>query len=501
MEFITDKKILDVCNLLNIVTSTMGPNGRLVSITEMDEVPRLTKDGVSVLNSLHIQDDYVKSAILNFIKEAARRTDEIVGDNTTTTTCMVVAMLRRALQNLCINDISPQIVESIRSWSEQYIQKLKEEAIKDVGTDTELLKNIIYTSTNNDKQLTDIIYKAFAASNFQNSIVINDTDDKQLKTELNVIEDGMYFNSITHVFQETECKDHRLVLVSGKLNSITLLEPIMREAFKEKVGLIIVASDFHETVLRDLKTNRDREKVFAYAVRAEGFNDEEYAITDAVSKLTGSKIFTTVASNSEYIQKAKLEDCALVDATVSRSGSIIKPHEYNTEIAKEFINKYKDDESDLAKFIISKVLPTATITVGAPTLASRNEIKDRIQDAVFATESVLKDGYVIGGGYTLLKIIDDENEDADSVPLSKEIILVAMTSVFLNLRTLEAADIMFDKNFMYDFKKHEDVSIKEKDKLVYDPARGVIEALKNATEVVCTILSIKGFIDASPSNY
>lgn len=499
MEFITAEKILSVCDLLDIVTSTMGPNGKLVSITEMDEVLRLTKDGVSVLNSLHIHDDYVKSAILNFIKEAARRTDEIVGDNTTTTTCMVVDMLRCALQKLRIQDISPQIVESIRKWSDYYIQKLKEVAINNV--DADILKNIIYTSTNNDEQLTDIIYKAFEVSNFQNSIVINDTDDKVLKTELNVIKEGMYFNSIAHVFQETECKDHRLVLVSGKINSITLLEPIIREAYKENVGLIIIASDFHETVQRDLKANRDRKKVFAYAVRAEGFNDEEYTITDAVSKLTGSKIFTTVSTNSEYIQKAELKDCALVDATVSRSGSIIKPHKYSKIVAGSLINKYKDDNSDLAKFIIAKVLPTATITVGAPTTARRNEIKDRIQDAVYATESVLKDGCIIGGGYTPVKLIDDENEDADSVSLSKEIVLRAMTSVFINLRLLESADIKFHEDFMYDFKKHEDVSIKDTKNLVYDPARGMIEALKNATEVVCTILSIKGFIDASPSNY
>ena len=87
------KKMLEGINLLaDAVKVTLGPKGRSVIITEPNEIPHVTKDGVTVAKSIKLADEFANAGA-QLIKEAAVRTVQQVGDSTTTSTVLAQAFI------------------------------------------------------------------------------------------------------------------------------------------------------------------------------------------------------------------------------------------------------------------------------------------------------------------------------------------------------------------------------------------------------------------------
>src|SRR3990167_8550823 len=84
------KKGID--KLAHAVRMTLGPRGRAVVIEKGYGAPQVTLDGVTVAKEIELEEKY-ENLGADFIKQAADKTNDNVGDGTTTSVVLAQAMI------------------------------------------------------------------------------------------------------------------------------------------------------------------------------------------------------------------------------------------------------------------------------------------------------------------------------------------------------------------------------------------------------------------------
>src|SRR4030081_1448854 len=86
-----------VDQLADAVKSTLGPKGRNVILEKITGSPVITNDGVTIAREIHLKDPFENMGA-QLVKEAAIKTNDIVGDGTTTATVLAQAMITAGMR-------------------------------------------------------------------------------------------------------------------------------------------------------------------------------------------------------------------------------------------------------------------------------------------------------------------------------------------------------------------------------------------------------------------
>ncbi len=86
-----------VDQLAEAVKSTLGPKGRNVILEKITGSPVVTNDGVTIAREIHLKNQFENMGA-QLVKEAAIKTNDIVGDGTTTATVLAQAIIREGMQ-------------------------------------------------------------------------------------------------------------------------------------------------------------------------------------------------------------------------------------------------------------------------------------------------------------------------------------------------------------------------------------------------------------------
>ena len=126
------------------------------------------------------------------------------------------------------------------------------------------------------------------------------------------------------------------------------------------------------------------------------------------------------------------------------------------------------------------------IYVGADSQVELKEKKDRVEDAIYATQAALKEGIVAGGGASLLHA----SQKIKSKNVGYTALLRALRAPFFTI--LENANIVLDeeitrKGFGIDATSGKKVNMVKAG--IIDPVLVTKTALKNAVSVATTIIS------------
>src|SRR3989339_1406040 len=93
-------KLLNGVNIVaNAVKVTLGPKGRNVVLDKGYGAPTITKDGVSVAKEIEVEDKFENTGV-ELVKEVASKTNDDVGDGTTTATVLAQAIAQEGLKNV-----------------------------------------------------------------------------------------------------------------------------------------------------------------------------------------------------------------------------------------------------------------------------------------------------------------------------------------------------------------------------------------------------------------
>lgn len=205
--------------------------------------------------------------------------------------------------------------------------------------------------------------------------------------------------------------DARILLVAGKVSSVSEMLPLIEKVVETGKPLLIIAEDVDGEALSTLVVNRIRGTFNSCAVKAPAFGDRRKAILQDLAVLTGAQVVSAeVGLKLDQVGLEVLGTARRVVVTkdnttiVEGGGSAEAVAERVAQIRSEVERSDSDwDREKLQERLAKIVGGVVVIKVGGHTEVELKEKKHRIEDAVSATRAAIEEGIVSGGGTALVQ--------------------------------------------------------------------------------------------------
>ena len=410
------KKLADGVNTLaNAVKVTLGPKGRNVVLDKGYGAPMITKDGVTVAKEIEVEDKF-ENAGVELVKEVASKTNDDVGDGTTTATVLAQAIVREGMKVVTAGVNPVALKRGIDKSVEAIVKELREKIAKPVEQDE--IANVASISAN-DKEIGKQI--ADAMKQVGKDGVITVEESQSFGMEIEVVQ-GMRFDKgyvspymVTNTDRmESEYADPYILITDKKISSIHDILPLLEKVAQSgKKELVIIAEDVEGEALTTLVLNKLRGAFHVLAIKAPGFGDRRKEMLQDIATLTGGKVITEEIG-------LKLADTALEDlgrahkVTATKENTTIVNGQGDKQAVEDRVTQIRklmdQAESDFDREKLQERLAklaggVAVIRVGAATETEMKEVKHRIEDAIGATKAAVEEGVVPGGGVALIRAI------------------------------------------------------------------------------------------------
>ena len=481
-----------VSKLANAVKSTLGASGKCVIYEDALGKPVITKDGVTVAESVVLLHP-VENIGATLIKEAASNTVKEAGDGTTTATVLADALLKTANKALDETEVR-KLKEGINNCADKIKVYLDKTAIPVEG---EMLKQVATISCNNDKDLGNKIGEAYEKVGRDGIVLMEDSETNETYVEF---VEGVQFDSklksphlATDKDKGTAVLDNPYVLiVSSPIPNIRRIQNVLEHVIKNKRSLLIVA-DVEQQPFSTLVANKVKGNIKVNIVDAPGFGPTRQQTFEDLALLTGAKVI-----NEELGDDLDLIDPSVLgEAIKSVTGdkNTVLQVEPNFELLEERIETVKDKLKEETNPFFRKKLEqrlsmltgkVGVIRVGADSAVELKEKKDRVEDAIYATKAAYKEGIVPGGGIALLNAAKKIKPKTKGEEVLLEAIKAPYNTILKNAG-LEDALQLDRKGWGIDVVTGKPVNMIKAG--IIDPVLVTKSALKNAVSVVTTIIS------------
>ncbi len=409
-------KLMQGVNILaNAVKVTLGPKGRNVVIDKGYGAPTITKDGVTVAKEVEVEDKY-ENAGVELVKEVASKTNDDVGDGTTTATVLAQAIVREGMKNVTAGTNPVGLKRGLDKCVDAIIKELQNKISKPVEQDE--IANVAAISAN-DKDIGAKIAEAMKQVGKDGVITVEES--QSFGMEIEVVQ-GMRFDKgyvspymVTNAERmESEYVDPYILITDKKVSSIHDILPILEKVAQSgKKELVIIAEEVEGEALTTLVLNKLRGTFNVLAVKAPGFGDRRKEMLQDIAVLTGGKVITEDLGLK--LDSTTLEDLGRahkITATKDNT-TIVKGEGDKTALADRVAQIRKmieltDSDFDREKLqerLAKLAGGVAVIRVGAATETEMKEVKHRIEDAVGATKAAVEEGVVPGGGVALIRAV------------------------------------------------------------------------------------------------
>jgi len=489
----SDKVFTGIEKLTRAVSSTLGASGKCVLLEDSSGRPVITKDGVTVADSIILLDP-VENMGATLLKEAARKTVREAGDGTTTATVLAHAILKNAY---AVKDPNTRkIKEGINKAVEKVIEYLEMNSIK---VDGDMLDQIATISTNNDPVLGKLVGDAFRAVGNTGIVMMEASSDPECSLQLveGVQCDMGLTNShfITNPKNKTAELDNPLVLlVESPVESIRQLQSVLEFVIKGNKSLLIIG-DLEPTVLSALAMNKSRGNIKVNVIDAPVFGINRKETFDDLALLTNATVINEdLGDDLDLIQPEHLGTC--IKSITTHEDTVLhvgEPSDEILDIIKDIKKSLLDNNPNYQVIKLEKRLARLTAKISIVKVGANSEIElkekaDRIEDAICATKAAIKEGIVPGGGIALL----NASHVIDSFSIGEEILLDSIKAPFktiLDNAGIEDAPIEIISKIGYGLNVITGETVKMIDAGIIDPLLVTKSALRNAASVAVTILS------------
>lgn len=420
------KLLAGVNTLANAVKVTLGPKGRNVVLDKGFGAPTITKDGVTVAKDIEVEDKF-ENAGVELVKEVASKTNDDVGDGTTTATVLAQAIVREGMKNVTAGANPVALKRGIDKCVEAVVKELQNKISKPV--DENEIADVAAISAN-DKEIGAKIAEAMKAVGKDGVITIEESQSFGMDIET---VQGMRFDKgyvspymVTSTDRmEAEYNDPYILVTDKKISSIhDVIKLLEKVAQSGKKDIVIIAEDVDGEALTTFVLNKLRGTFNVLAVKAPGFGDRRKEMLQDIAILTGARVITEEVGLK--LENAGLEDLGSAHKVIATKEftTIVKGKGDEKNIKDRVVQIKKmieQSDSDFDKEKLQERLAklaggVAIIKVGAATETEMKEVKHRIEDAVGATKAAVEEGVVPGGGVALLRAI----KSLDNLKLEQE---------------------------------------------------------------------------------
>ncbi|MDP3015234.1 MAG: chaperonin GroEL [bacterium] len=508
------KKGID--KLADAVRMTLGPRGRAVVIEKGYGAPQVTFDGVTVAKEIELEDKY-ENLGAEFIKQAAEKTNDNVGDGTTTAVVLAHAMIEegeKAIQKAGFNVI--RLANELKEIGGIVVKKLEEQ--KEEINDNKKIEEVATLSAKNP-EIGKLIAEVMGKIKKDGVVTIEDSNTIGNSHE---IVEGLQFDRgyispymMTNPERmEAVLEDPYVLVTDKKISSINELLPLLEKLVKTgKKELVIIADDVEGEALATLVVNKLRGIFSALAIKAPGFGDRKKEMLEDIAIVVGASFISEdLGKKFENIEISDLGHSHKVVATKDNTtivGGKGAKNDIDNRI-NQIRAQIKKVDSDFDKEKLQERLGklsggVAVIKVGAPTESAQKELKQRVEDAVSATRAAMEEGIVPGGGIALFNVhvsgLESKNKELPEAVAAQEImnkVLVAPLEAIINNSGESINKIVGDlqnkkkggTNMWLGFDAIMNEIKDLKDSGIIDPLKVVKTAFINAVSVASNYLTI-----------
>ena len=401
-----------VDQLAEAVKSTLGPKGRNVILEKITGTPVVTNDGVTIAREIHLKNQFENMGA-QLVKEAAIKTNDIVGDGTTTATVLAQAIVRQGMRAIG-GGANPVLVKrGIDVAVGRLVEHLQGVAHPVVSEQD--YSRVAAISANDDDTVGAVIARALHTVGDAGIVTVEESPVNGMSVDF--VEGFEFDNGYMSPYMVTNpasleaiVDDPYILLCSEKITKVQQLMPLLDKIMRAPRPLVIIAENVEGTALSMLVHNHVNGMFQCVAVKAPGFGDRRLHKLEDIAAITGGAVysrhsgFTLETMTAEQLGRAaqvlvNADRTAIIGGGGSSADVEFRVTQLRSELERA---TFGIDEDVLTERIGSLSGKVAVIRVGAPTNAELKELQHRVEDALSATRAAMAEGIVAGGGAALL---------------------------------------------------------------------------------------------------
>ena len=428
-----------VDQLAEAVKSTLGPKGRNVILEKITGSPVVTNDGVTIAREIHLRDQFENMGA-QLVKEAAIKTNDIVGDGTTTATVLAHAIIREGMQAIGEGGNPVLIKRGIDLAVARLVEHLHSVA-HPLVTQQDYAR-VAAISANDDDAVGAVLAQALYTVGDAGIVTVEESATNGMTVDF--VEGFEYDNGYISPYMVTNpasleavLDDPYILLTNEKITKVQQLMPVLDKIMRAPRPLVIIAENVEGAPLSMLVQNHVNGIFPCVVTRAPGFGDRRLRKLEDIAAITGGSVLSkTSAFALETMTVEHLGRASQVRVTAERTaiiggaGSADEVEFRLAQLRAELERAtFGIDEDVLSERIGSLSGKVAVIRVGAPTNAELAELQHRVEDALSATRAAMAEGIVAGGGVALLHAapVLEELDVKDDYAIGVEIVRRALT--------------------------------------------------------------------------
>ena len=428
-----------VDQLAEAVKSTLGPKGRNVILEKITGSPVVTNDGVTIAREIHLSDQFENMGA-QLVKEAAIKTNDIVGDGTTTATVIAQAIIREGMKAIDEGGNPVLVKRGVDLAVARLVEHLHSVA-HPVITEADYAR-VAAISANDDDAVGAVLAKALHTVG--DGGIVSVEESATIGLSVDFVEGFEYDNGylspylVTHPASlEAILDDPYILLCSEKITKVQQLMPLLDKVMRAPRPLVVIAETVEGSALSMLVHNHVNRVFQCVATKAPGFGDRRLRKLEDIATITGGQVFSKHSGFSletmtvEQLGRARrvrvtADKTAIIDGAGSAQQVEFRVAQLRSELERA---TFGIDEDVLTERIGSLSGKVAVIKVGAPTNAELAELQHRVEDALSATRAAMAEGVVAGGGAALMHaapVLDELQLEKDHA-VGVEIVRRALT--------------------------------------------------------------------------
>lgn len=514
-----EKVLAGAKQLYDAVKVTFGPKGKNVVIEKEYGAPVITHDGVTVAEAVELPNkgDGMGEAVgAKLIKAAAQKLNKAAGDGTTTVTVLTYNILKEANKLIAAGVNPMELRRGIEKAGAEIVAAIDNEAEKIVGDEKKIAE--VATISAGDEKIGSLI--AEVISKIGKDGVVTVEAGQGLEMEEEIVEGFSYDKGFASAFFVTDVNrqeaifEKPLVLVTDKkISAAADILPLLEKCAQAgKKDLVIIAEEVEGEALSLLVLNKLKGVFNSLVLKAPAFGERRKEVMEDIAILTGATVVSADKGlKLEEVGFEVLGSAAKVIATKDET-TIIKGSGSAADVkgridlihAQAGIAKSDYEREELEKRAAALSGKVAVIKVGGATETEIDEKKFRVDDAVAATKAALAEGIVAGGGVTLVNLAAKLDGDSDAgVKIVKNALDAPFVHIVenagLNAQAL-LAEVKKSKShgLGVNVMSPEKGLVEMKKVGVIDPAKVTKEAVKNATSIAATAITMGALIVEIP---
>lgn len=478
-----------------LAKAAYGPSAGNVALETNFGFPVVSRDGVTNLRKLYLEDGDENMAA-RIIVQASEKSNKLVGDGTTAVVILSYHLYKEAMKMIGAGLNHMTVKRQLEQTAAEVIKKIDELKVEA----TPELSRFVAKVSASDEAIGDMVADVLERIGLEGNIIVEEFDgigsyDEEV--------DGLYFRKgFTDQFLiknisalESRMEDPDIFITDKPLKSGSDIAPILNKIL-ERAGRgaeLLIIGEVTDEALVTLALNKAKENIYPTLIDVPVYGPMRTLFLEDIAVATGAKVFPRGAKASAFAvdmlggaKKAVINaySTTIIDGEGAEEDVTTRVEELRVQLkeAESLI-----DREEIKKRISMLTGKISIIRVGAPTEVDRGEIQLRVEDAIAATQSALRDGIVPGGGVALARVAEGDFSDAFTAPLRTLAENAGYNPSEVLFKVLGDKDVWAG----YDFRALSDKPTSMLKNGIIDPAEVVKEAVRNAASVVGTLVAMQ----------